>query len=786
MGQGDSYWRTDEPRRRVGRGIACTSDWRAPLSVLGNCGSRRPQALVITGLIGPMALVAVLALRHFGLVANEPVWAWVVILTVLPVVSLLSESLDSGPSSRLRIHARVAWHAAVVTTVIYLTGWGPVLVGAFAFATLQTVAHDGSKTWPVSAAWSVIGVAIGQLFIFERWAPSFLANSEAQALGLMGAFVLMFMIRMAGATMAQKEEAEASMRASENRYRSLVQHSSDLTLVLGQNDRISYASPATVKLLGRTPEQVVGMADYELLHPEDREHMAREIGPILERSTSATEPMSVRLAHADGSWRHVEVVITNLCQEPSVEGYVCNIRDISERKQAEALLVYQALHDPLTGLPNRTVILDRAEQMLARARRIGQPVAALFIDLDNFKDINDTLGHETGDRILCAVADRFRATVRDSDTVGRFGGDEFVVLTESATVPAGPEALAERLRRALEAPFLLPGLEDIPLSMSASIGMASGIRPTATGLLRDADTALYRAKASGKDCFAEFEPAMKAALLDRIELKRDLTLGLEDNQFFLLYQPLFDLETLHICGVEALLRWQHPTRGMVAPDQFISTLEETGRIHDVGGWVLTEACREAAQWRRQSHDISVSVNVSARQVDTDLFLGQVDAALRATGLAPEALILEITETALMRDAEAAVGRLDTLKRLGVRISIDDFGTGYSSLAYLRRFPVDEVKLDRSFVSSMAESSESAAIVHTLVELSNTLGLTTVAEGIEDLQQLESLRREGCHRGQGYFLAQPAASTVVDEILSRGLVRPSLDSTPPSIEVGDSR
>jgi diguanylate cyclase (GGDEF)-like protein/PAS domain S-box-containing protein len=760
-------------------------DWRAPSSAAANWGSRRRQSLVVTALIGPMALVAVLALRHFGLVAKEPVWAWIVILTVLPVVSVLSESLDSGPSSRLRIHARVAWHAAVVTTVIYLTGWGPVLVGAFAFATLQTVAHDGSKAWRVSAAWSVIGVAVGQLFILERWAPSFLADSEAQALGLMGAFVLMFMIRMAGATMAQKEEAEASMRASENRYRSLVQHSSDLTLVLGQDDLISYASPATVKLLGRTPEQVVGMADTELLHPEDREQMTREIGPILEHSTSATEPMSVRLAHADGSWRDVEVVITNLCQEPSVEGYVCNIRDISERKQAEALLVYQALHDPLTGLPNRTVILDRAEQMLARARRIGQPVAALFIDLDNFKDINDTLGHETGDSILCAVADRFRATVRDSDTVGRFGGDEFVVLTEGATVPAGPEALAERLRRALEAPFFLPGLEDIPLSMSASIGIASGVRPTATGLLRDADTALYRAKASGKDCCAEFEPAMKAAILDRIELKRDLTLALEDNQFFVLYQPLFDLETLHVCGVEALLRWQHPTRGTVAPDEFISTLEETGRIHDVGGWVLTEACAKGARWRRD-HDISVSVNVSARQVDTDLFLGQVDAALRATGLPPEALILEITETALMRDAEAAVGRLETLKRLGVRISIDDFGTGYSSLAYLRRFPVDEVKLDRSFVSSMAESSESAAIVHTLVELSNTLGLTTVAEGIEDRQQLESLRREGCHRGQGYFLAQPAAPAVVDEILVRGLVRPDHDSTRPSIEVGDRR
>jgi len=405
-------------------------------------GRRRAQAFFVTTVIGPMALVAVLTLRHFGLVAQEPVWAWIVILTVLPLVSVLSESLDSGPSHPLLVHARVAWHAAVVTIVIYLTGWGPVLIGAFAFAALETVAHDGSKSWRVSAAWSVVGVAIGQFFIFEHWAPSFLSEREAQALGLMSVFVLMFIIRMAGATMAQKEDAEASMRASENRYRSLVQHSSDLIIVLGEDDHISYASPATMRLLGHPPEDVIGMADYELLHPEDRELLSREIGPILEKSTSATEPINVRLAHADGSWRHVEVVITNLCQEPSVAGYVANIRDISERKQAEALLVHQALHDPLTGLPNRTVILDRAEQLLARARRYGQPVAALFLDLDNFKDINDTLGHEAGDRILCEVADRFRVAVRASDSVGRFGGDEFVVITGDMMAATGPEALA--------------------------------------------------------------------------------------------------------------------------------------------------------------------------------------------------------------------------------------------------------------------------------------------------------------------------------------------------------
>jgi diguanylate cyclase (GGDEF)-like protein len=388
----------------------------------------------------------------------------------------------------------------------------------------------------------------------------------------------------------------------------------------------------------------------------------------------------------------------------------------------------------------------------------------LFIDLDNFKDINDTLGHEIGDKVLCEVADRFWKTVRESDTVGRFGGDEFVVLAEGAPQSDDPEALSARLRAALEASIHVSGLGNLPLTISASIGIASGIRQSATDLLRDADIALYRAKASGKNCCASFEPQMQKAILDRIELKRDLAIALDTGQFSLLYQPLVDLRTNRMCGVEALLRWNHPTRGVVGPDQFISTLEETRGIVEVGRWVLNEACREGAAWHRAGHDLSISINVSTCQVEMPGFVEHVAAAVRDNGLAPGALVLEITETALMRDAEGAVALLDALKELGVRLSIDDFGTGYSSLAYLRRFPVDEVKIDRSFVSTMA-SSESAAIIHTLVELSNTLGLTSVAEGIETREQFESLRDEGCQRGQGYFFATPGTRLFIDEILA---------------------
>ena len=735
------------------------------MSLLETQASRRllgPRLL--SALIGPLALVAILFLSHLGLVAKEPLWLWLLALIVFPTVSVLSESLDAPSSSRLRVHARVAWHAAVVTTVIYLSGWGPVLIGAYTFAALETVSHDGSRTWRISALWSLVGVAVGQFSIWERWAPSFLDGREAQALGLMGAFVLMFMIRMAGATMEQKEDAEATTRASERRFRSLVQHSSDITLVVGEGDRITYASPATMALLGLAPEDVVGMTSADIVHPDDRARISRGLGPQIQ-SLSVMDPVQVRMAHVDGSWRDVEAVITNLRDEPSVAGYVANLRDISERKEAEARLVHQALHDPLTGLPNRTVILDSTERLLARSRRTFEPAAALFIDLDNFKDINDTLGHAAGDHVLQAVSKRLVATVRGSDRIGRLGGDEFVVLAEGASLGAGPELLAERLLDALRKSFRIPGFEDTPLAISASIGIASGDRASATDLLRDADIALYRAKAAGKDRYALFEPAMQSAVVDRLELKMDLQAAVADSQFFLLYQPVFDLQTVTMCGVEALLRWRHPTRGVVPPDDFISMLEETGLILEVGRQVLEESCRQAAEWHERGHTLSMSVNVSTRQLENNAFVDHVRLALEDSGLVPSQLVLEITETSLMSDSEETARRLQALKQLGVLISIDDFGTGYSSLAYLRQFPVDALKIDRSFVAGMADSPQSAAIVRSLVELGHTLGLETLAEGIEDLDQLKFLRNEHCQQGQGFLFSRPIEPSAIEAFLS---------------------
>jgi diguanylate cyclase (GGDEF)-like protein len=472
------------------------------------------------------------------------------------------------------------------------------------------------------------------------------------------------------------------------------------------------------------------------------------------------------MVRKDAGWRDVEAVVTDQRDRPAVAGYVANVRDITERKEFEALLAHRALHDPLTGLANRQLILDRAEQMLVRARRSCDPVAVLFIDLDNFKDANDSLGHEAGDHLLQAVASRFSAMLRASDTIGRLGGDEFVVLTEGASLAGGPAMVAERIREVLRKPFQVEGYEGLPITVTASIGIATGNRSTAQELLRDADIALYRAKGKGRDCYAVFEAAMQSDALDRLELKSDLDSALAKGQFFLLYQPIFDLDSVRIRGVEALIRWRHPTRGVIPPDDFIPVLEDSGMIVDVGQWVLQEACAQAAEWHRLGHRTTMSVNVSMRQLETDILVDHVILALSESGLAPAFLTVEVTESTLMRDAAATVSRLRQLKDIGVMIAIDDFGTGYSSLAYLRQFPVDVLKIDRSFVSEMDGSSDSGALIHTLVELGRSLGLVTLAEGIEETSQLEILRNEQCDSGQGFIFSRPVEPAAIEALLAQ--------------------
>jgi diguanylate cyclase (GGDEF)-like protein len=438
-----------------------------------------------------------------------------------------------------------------------------------------------------------------------------------------------------------------------------------------------------------------------------------------------------------------------------------------EQKTGE--LRHQALHDALTGLPNRVLAMDRAQQMLARARRQQTPVAALYVDVDGFKHINDTFGHAAGDELLRIVAERLGAIVREGDTAARLGGDEFVVLLEGSTLDAGPELVADRLLEVLRQPYELGGAAGRPLKVTASIGVAMGTGENADELLRDADLAMYQAKQGGRNRCAVFESSMQTSSRDRVTLEMDLADALERREFFLVYQPTFDLRSKRTIGVEALIRWRHPTRGVLAPGEFIAIAEASALIVPIGRWVLKEACRQTAIWHARGHMIGVSVNVSARQLEDEELFENVRNALLESGLPASSLTLEITETVIMRDADAASERLRQLKQLGVRIAIDDFGVGYSSLAYLRQLPADSLKIDRSFIAGIATSSASAALIRTLVQLGRTLEIETLAEGIEDEAQLETLRREDCEQGQGFLYSRPLEADALEEFLNTAAV-----------------
>ena len=458
--------------------------------------------------------------------------------------------------------------------------------------------------------------------------------------------------------------------------------------------------------------------------------------------------------------RSLNVTLVRMCE--SFESDRQSADEELEHRQRE--LAFLATHDALTGLPNRTLILDRVEQLMLRARRERTPLAALFIDLDNFKAINDSLGHAAGDELLQAVASRLTAVVRESDAVGRMGGDEFVVIASELSFAAGPELIAERLLEALDQPFKLAGHGQSCLKVTASVGIAAGDRECAEELLRDADVAMYQAKWDGRHRYVLFEAGMQTAVQSRMELEMDLRMALENDEFFLVYQPTFNLQDMSPTGMEALIRWNSPTRGTVQPNEFIALLEETELIVEIGRWVLLEACRQGVAWRESGHPIGVAVNVSARQLDTDEFVADVERALRETGLEPDSLTVEITETALMRDIERTAMRLASVKRLGVRIAIDDFGTGYSSMAHLQRFTVDALKIDRSFITQMTHNQEGHTIIRTLVQLGKALSIETLAEGIEQAHELSLLQGERCDTGQGFLFARPLAAADTAEFL----------------------
>jgi len=484
----------------------------------------------------------------------------------------------------------------------------------------------------------------------------------------------------------------------------------------------------------------------------------------------------------DDVLRAVMLIAVALLLLPAIRKLVAAQRAalaLADEKSAE--LQHLALHDALTGLPNRALIMDRLEQAAARVRRDGGVCAVLFLDLDGFKQINDTLGHHTGDRLLQAVAARLSSVVREADTAGRLGGDEFVVVLDRSSTSGAAELLAERLLNLLRQPFTLDSTTDtaaVTVTVTASTGIALGDgEQAAAALLRAADIALYHAKAAGRDRYEVFAPALDREQWTRTELDADLRAAQEQDQFRLVYQPIYNLGDLTVIGVEALIRWHHPTRGELSPQEFIPALESSGKILEVGRWVLVQACLQMQAWRAAGHDLSVAVNVSARQLATDDIIDDVRDGLTASSLPATALTLEITETALMGDLEAVADRLRQLKQLGVQIALDDFGTGYSSLTYLQRFPVDTLKIDRAFIEAIGHSRDSDAIIRTLVQLGQDLGVHTIAEGVETSDQLDHMRRQGVDEVQGFLLSKPLDAQTLDRLVLQTL-RPATTPTAP--------
>jgi diguanylate cyclase (GGDEF)-like protein len=468
---------------------------------------------------------------------------------------------------------------------------------------------------------------------------------------------------------------------------------------------------------------------------------------------------------ASHDWCHVELILTNLLHEPDVEGLVVTARDIAPRKAFEQQLIRQAFQDSLTLLPNRALFRDRLEQALIRAARRQARVGLLYLDLDNFKLINDGLGHQAGDELLVEAAKRLQACVRGEDTVARLGGDEFVILLGSAT-EAEAVLAAERVEQQFRRPFKIDGRDFVTtVSVGIALGDAGHDRPDL--LLRNADIAMYLAKAGGRARHVVFQAGMQTDSLSRLDLENDLREAVGRGEMRVHYQPIVILDSGRVTEVEALLRWQHPTRGLMAPADFIAIAEESGLIVPIGQWVLEEACRQVAAWQAEfpaDPKLTISVNLSPRQFQQSNLVDQVSGALRAAGLAPTGLKLEITEGAIMRDVEATIKTLWQLKRLGVQLAIDDFGTGYSSLASLKRLPLDILKIDHSFINGIGHDPEDTAIVRAIILLAKSLHLSVTGEGIETAEQAALLRGWACEHGQGYFFSRPMEGAALTEML----------------------
>jgi diguanylate cyclase (GGDEF)-like protein/PAS domain S-box-containing protein len=565
--------------------------------------------------------------------------------------------------------------------------------------------------------------------------------------------------------------AEEALRASEERFRALVQNASDMIGILEQSGSVRYESPSHQRVLGHAPDEQQGRSFLDLVHPEERQVVAAALRSLIEQPGEIAT-LEYRRRHRDGTWRFIESTASNLLGHPAVAGIVLNSHDITDRKHSEERLIHDALHDELTDLPNRALFMDRLKQSMERSRREpARLTIVLFLDIDRFKIVNDSLGHLVGDELLVQIAGALSSALRPTDTIARVGGDEFAILLDGARDASDAEQIASRIHDRLTTPMNLHGHE---VFLTASIGIALHTadyeRPE--DLLRDADTAMYRAKSMGPACHVVFNRGMHQFVMARLQLETDLRRAVERGQLRVHYQPFVDLASQEVTGFEALLRWVHPRHATILPDEFLSDAEETGLIVPMGRFVLEESCRKIRELQRKYPEhrrLRLSVNLSNKQFfQADLF-DQVRRALVSSGLEPACLGLEITEGVIIQHAESANTRFARLKSLGVQLYLDDFGKGYSSLNYLHRFPMDLLKIDRSFVSRIEEGAGNLAILEAIVTLAHQLGMEVVAEGIQTAGQVKRIRSLGCEYGQGYLFSKPLPGKDLDDLLAGPVV-----------------
>ncbi|MDB9529880.1 EAL domain-containing protein [Oscillatoria sp. CS-180] len=564
-----------------------------------------------------------------------------------------------------------------------------------------------------------------------------------------------------------RKQAEIALAESEQRYRIVTENMTDLVCLHKPDGQYVYVTPSCESLLGYSRDELIGQNPDDLLHPDDVSRL--QLAHSDPRSKNPL-PITYRIRHKLGGYIWLETLIKPILDET---GHVLHLqstsREVGDRVLMEQRLRHDALHDALTRLPNRLLLLQRLELAIKRSKhQTGYYFAVLFIDFDRFKVINDSLGHSIGDQLLTTVAQKFCNFVRKDDLVARIGGDEFVVLLEDIKTPDRANRVAERIVEDLRAPLLIQGQE---IFISASIGIVvdAANHNRAEDLIRNADIAMYRAKASGRDKYAVFDPQMHAQVLKRMQLENDLRKAVDHHEFALAYQPIVSLKSLRITGFEALIRWQHPTLGLVTPDKFIDVVEETDLIIPVGEWVLLTACQQVAAWQSQVpnfEDLKLTVNLSVKQLRESVLIPQLNKVLTQTQIKPHCLTLEITESLLVENIDATSSLLNQVQSMGFKISIDDFGTGYSSLSYLHQLPVDSLKIDRTFVSPEEPTLRNQTIAESIVGLSNLLELKAIAEGIETPQQLEWLQTLHCEYGQGYLFSKPIMSDQVEHLLKK--------------------